>query len=74
MAREHKMTAWDAGNDLCACADYLGEKEQELHNGGFDVHAELLRDFDAERTSMFEYFFRLGISKDWPPFFLERLP
>jgi hypothetical protein len=44
MAREHKMTAWEAGSDLCACADYLGEREEEAAKAGFTEHAKLLRD------------------------------
>jgi hypothetical protein len=38
------MTAWEAGNDLCACADYLGEKETDAYAAGFTEHAKMLRD------------------------------
>jgi hypothetical protein len=43
-AREHKLTAWEVGNDLCACADYLGEKEVDAFDNGWTEHAALLRD------------------------------
>lgn len=42
--KEHKMTAWEVGNDLCACADYLGEKEEDAHKAGYAEQAKLLRD------------------------------
>ena len=40
----HKMTVWEAGNDLCSCADYLGEKEEDAAAAGFTEHAKLIRD------------------------------
>lgn len=51
--RENKMTAWDAGNDLCACADYLGEKEEEARNAGFEEHAKLIRDCRVRIANFF---------------------
>jgi hypothetical protein len=41
--KEHKMTAWDAGQDLIACADRLSEKETDLREGGFDKLADVVR-------------------------------
>lgn len=43
MAREHKMTEWDAGQDLVACADKLAEKETSLFEGGFMEQAAAVR-------------------------------
>lgn len=51
--REHKMTAWEAGNDLCACADYLGEKEEDAAKNGFTEHAKLLRDLRIRLANFF---------------------
>lgn len=47
------ITAWEAGNDLCDCADYLGEKEEDLHQGGFTEHAELIRDLRIRIANYF---------------------
>lgn len=41
--RTHKMTAYDAGQDLIACADFLGEKEEEAAKGGYKEQAQLIR-------------------------------
>lgn len=41
--RIHKMNKWDAGQDLTSCADYLGEKEKDLRQGGFVELAEVVR-------------------------------
>lgn len=53
--RQPKMTVWDAGNDLCACVDYLGEKEEEAFKGGFTEHAKLIR---SVRVRLSNYFNR----------------
>lgn len=42
--RTHKMTEWDAGQDMIACADYLAEKAQNLREGGFTEQEKILRD------------------------------
>lgn len=41
--REHKMKAWDAGQDLIAVYDLLGEKMAEAKKGGFTEHERILR-------------------------------
>lgn len=41
--KTHKMTAWDAGQDLIACVDTLGEKEKNLRNAGFIKLADTVR-------------------------------
>jgi hypothetical protein len=51
--REHKMTAWEAGNDLAACCDYLGDKEEDAAKSGFEGHAALLR---SVRMRLANYF------------------
>lgn len=42
--KEHKLTVWEVGNDLAACADYLAEKEEEAFRSGYTEHAKMLRD------------------------------
>lgn len=53
MARENKITPWEAGNDLCSCADYLGEKEEDLAQAGYAEHAELLRELRIRLANFF---------------------
>lgn len=43
MAKEHKITEWDAGQSLIKSADTLAECEDELRVVGYDGCAELLR-------------------------------
>lgn len=54
---EHKMTAWDAGQDLIACFDLLSEKDAELHRNGFCHQAVVLR---LAKWNIAEEFNRLG--------------
>jgi hypothetical protein len=56
MVRENKMTAWEAGNDLCACADYLGEKEVDAFNAGFIEHAKMLRECRIRIAKHFNHY------------------
>lgn len=49
----NKMTEWEAGNDLCACADYLGEKEWDAALYGYKEHANLLRECRVKIAKFF---------------------
>lgn len=40
--RTHKMTKWEAGQDLISCADLLAEKEVDLEHAGFKDLAKVL--------------------------------
>lgn len=51
--KTHKLTAWEVGNDLAACCDYLGEKEQEAFDAGYTEHAKLLRDCQIRISNFF---------------------
>lgn len=50
---EHKLTEWEAGNDLAACCDYLGEKEEEAFRAGFAEHAKVLRECRVKIAKFF---------------------
>lgn len=41
--RSHPMTKYDAGQDLIACSDFLGDKYIELKSGGFLKEAEVVQ-------------------------------
>lgn len=43
--KHHKMKKWDTGQDLIACADYLGEKERNLKEGGYPELANEIRKY-----------------------------
>lgn len=49
----NKLTEWEAGNDLCAACDYLGEKENDLAMGGYGEHAKLLRECRVRISKFF---------------------
>lgn len=49
----HKMTKWDAGQDLIACADYLGVKEENLKKGGYLELAKEVRKYRLAIGTLF---------------------
>ena len=52
--KENKITLWEAGNDLCACVDYLGEKEEDLRKHGYDLHADTLHKARVSIAKLFD--------------------
>ena len=55
--RVHKMTKWDAGNELVAATDELADRERDLRQSGYFEMADLLR---ACRLSIGKRFNELG--------------
>lgn len=72
VTRKHKLTAWEVGNDLAACCDYLGEKEKEAADAGWSEHAKLLRECRVRIANFFNrnhtksHSFGLGPTKRLP--------
>lgn len=65
------MTPWDAGQDVIACSDLLGEKADELRKNGFLEFADVLQESRLKIGDVFNrigtHSFGLASNEPYPP-------